>query len=68
MIASDLDQQLFQLAPLPLTDKYFPYGFLIEITCAGGNGRSKKKSEPIKITAAQYQQIENILRKNQPDW
>jgi hypothetical protein len=51
-----IEQQLFQVAPLPLTDKNFPYGFDIQI-CSEG-----RKTNFIKITPEQFRKIEEILR------
>ena len=51
-----IEQQLFQVAPLPLTEENFPYGFDIQIRSEG------RKTNFLKITPAQFRQIESILR------
>lgn len=51
-----IEQQLFQVAPLPLTEENFPYGFDIQIRSEG------RKTNFLKITPAQFRQIEFILR------
>ena len=51
-----IEQQLFQVAPLPLTEENFPYGFDIQIRSPG------RKTNFLKITPAQFKQIEEILR------
>ena len=51
-----IEQQLFQVAPLPLTDKHFPFGFDIQIQTLG------RKTNHIRITAEQMKKIEMILR------
>ena len=51
-----IEQQLFQVAPLPLTEENFPYGFDIQIRSEG------RKTNFLKITPAQFKQIESILR------
>lgn len=56
-----IEQQMFQVAPLPLTDEHFPYGFDIQIRCAGGNGRAAKHTNFLKITPEQMKKIEEVL-------
>lgn len=51
-----IDQQLFQLAPLPLTSDNFPYGFDLQIRTTG------RKTNFLRITAEQLAKIEYILR------
>jgi hypothetical protein len=51
-----IEQQLFQVAPLPLTEENFPYGFDIQI-CAKG-----KATNYLKVTAEQMVKIEAVLR------
>ena len=51
-----IEQQMFQVAPLPLTDKHFPHGFDIQIRSEG------RKTNWIRITPAMFQRIENVLR------
>lgn len=48
-------QQLFQVAPLPLTEQYFPHGFDIQIRSEG------RKTNFLKITPEQFRQIEAVL-------
>lgn len=56
MMLTDYDAQLFQVAPLPLEDKNYPYGFDIQIRSEG------RKTNYIRITAAQMKKIEDVLR------
>lgn len=51
-----IEQQMFQVAPLPLTDENFPYGFDIQIRSEG------RKTNFLKITPEQFRKIEDILR------
>ena len=51
-----IDQQMFQVAPLPLTDSNFPFGFDIQIR------GQYRKTNWLRINAEQFQKIENILR------
>lgn len=51
-----IEQQMFQVAPLPLTDEHFPYGFDIQIRSEG------RKTNFIKITPEQFRKIEDVLR------
>ena len=53
-----IEQQLFQLAPLPLTQENFPYGFDVQIS-SGGVGKPTKY---LKITPEQMAAIEQVLR------
>jgi len=50
-----IDQQLFQVAPLPLTEENFPHGFDIQIRSGG------KKTNFLRITPKQLKKIEFIL-------
>ena len=50
-----IEQQLFQVAPVPLTDEYFPYGFDIQIRSDG------RKTNFLKITPEQMKKIEDVL-------
>ena len=50
-----MEQQLFQVAPLPLTEENFPYGFDMQI-CAKG-----KATNYLRITAEQMKKIEDVL-------
>lgn len=51
-----IEQQLFQVAPLPLTDETYPYGFDIQIFGVGG-----RKTNRININTDQLKKIEEIL-------
>ena len=51
-----IEQQLFQVAPLPLTEENFPHGFDIQIQTLG------KKTNFLRINAEQMQKIEAVLR------
>jgi hypothetical protein len=51
-----IEQQLFQLAPLPLTEENFPYGFDLQIQTLG------RKTNFLRINAEQMKKIEMILR------
>lgn len=53
-----IEQQLFQVAPLPLTQENFPYGFDVQIS-SGGVGKPTKY---LKITPEQMKAIEQVLR------
>ena len=50
-----IEQQLFQVAPIPLTEENFPYGFDIQILTLG------KKTNFLRINADQMKKIELIL-------
>ena len=50
-----MEQQLFQVAPLPLTEENFPYGFDMQI-CAKG-----KATNYLRITAEQMKKIEDVM-------
>lgn len=51
-----LEAQLFQVAPLPLENDNYPYGFDIQIRSPG------RKTNFLKINAEQMRKIENVLR------
>jgi len=51
-----IEQQMFQVAPLPVDEKHFPYGFDIQIRSEG------RKTNFLKITPEQFRKIEDILR------
>lgn len=51
-----IEQQMFQVAPLPLTEENFPYGFDIQIRSG------TRKTNFIKITPEQFRKIEDVLR------
>jgi len=53
-----IEQQLFQVAPLPLTDEHFPYGFDIQVRSPG------RKTNWLRITPAQLKKIERALRED----
>lgn len=50
-----IEQQLFQVAPLPLTEENFPYGFDLQIQTLG------RKTNFLRINAEQMKKIETIL-------
>jgi len=52
-----IEQQLFQVAPLPLTEENFPFGFDLKIVSNVG-----KPTNFLKITPQQMAAIETILR------
>ena len=54
-----LEKQLFQVAPLPITEENFPYGFDIKISTTS-NG-SDKATNYIRITLEQMKKIEDVL-------
>ena len=58
-----LEQQLFQVAPLPLYDAgaSYPDGFDMQIKCASAGGRPAGQTNWLKITPDQMQKIERIL-------
>ena len=56
MMLTDYDAQLFQVAPLPLENDNYPYGFDIQIRSEG------RKTNYIRITAEQMKKIEDVLR------
>ena len=50
-----LEKQMFQVAPLPLTEEYFPHGFDIKV-------RSEERSTNwLRITPRQMKAIEDVL-------
>lgn len=51
-----IDAQLFQVAPLPLYEGNYPYGFDLQISQQG------RKTNHIRITTEQMRKIENVLR------
>lgn len=50
-----IEQQLFQVAPIPLTEANFPYGFDLQIQTLG------RKTNFLRINAEQMKKIELIL-------
>jgi len=50
-----IEQQLFQVAPLTLTEEHFPYGFDIQIKSEG------RKTNFLRITPEQMKKIEDVL-------
>jgi hypothetical protein len=50
-----IEKQLFQVAPLPLTEENFPYGFDIKISTKG------KATNYLRITPEQMKKIEDVL-------
>lgn len=51
-----IEQQLFQVAPLPLDESNFPYGFDIQVRSPG------RKTNWLRITPEQFKKIEDVLR------
>lgn len=51
-----IEQQLFQVAPLPLTEENYPYGFDIKICTSGA-----KATYYLRITPEQMKKIEDVL-------
>ena len=51
-----LEAQLFTVAPLPLENENYPYGFDIQIRSPG------RKTNYLKIDAVMMKKIENVLR------
>ena len=50
-----IEQQVFQVAPLTLTEEHFPYGFDIQIKSEG------RKTNFLRITPDQMKKIESVL-------
>lgn len=57
-----IEQQMFRVAPLPVTEEYFPYGFDLQIRCVGIDGRAAARTNFLKITPEQFRKIEDVLR------
>ncbi len=55
-----IEQQMFKVAPLPLTEENFPYGFDLQISSYAID--SERKTNWMRITPAQFKKIEDILR------
>lgn len=53
---SYIDAQMFKVAPLPLENENYPYGFDLLISSQG------RKTNHIRIDAEMMQKIENVLR------
>lgn len=51
-----MEAQLFQVAPLPLEDENYPYGFDMQIRSPG------RKTNWLRITPEQMKKIEDVLR------
>lgn len=51
-----IEQQMFQVAPLPLDEKHFPHGFDIQVRSPG------RKTNWLRVTPAQMKKIEDVLR------
>lgn len=51
-----IEQQMFQVAPLPVDDEHFPYGFDIQIKSPG------RTTNWLHITPEQFRKIEDVLR------
>ena len=50
-----IENELFRVAPLPLNEENFPYGFNMQIT---GDGRATKW---LKVTPVQLRKIEDVM-------
>ena len=50
-----LEQQFFQVAPLPLKEEHFPHGFDLQIRSEG------RKTNYLRITPEQLNKIEQVL-------
>ncbi len=55
-----LEKQLFQVAPLPLTEENFPYGFDIKISTTTSYG-TDRATNCLRITPEQMKKIEDVL-------
>lgn len=53
-----IEQQLFQVAPLPLTEENFPDGFDLQVRSVG------RKTNWLRLTPQQFKRIEQVLRSN----
>ena len=53
---SYIDAQMFKVAPLPLENVNYPYGFDIQIQSEG------RKTNHIRIDAEMMKKIEDVLR------
>jgi hypothetical protein len=51
-----IEQQLFQVAPLPVDEKHFPHGFDIQIRSEG------RQTNWIRLTPEQFKMLEDVLR------
>ena len=57
-----MEQQLFQVAPLPLYEpQHYPFGFDVQIKCPSAGGRAASQTNWLKITPEQMQKIERVL-------
>lgn len=56
MMLTDFDAQLFKVAPLPLEEKNYPYGFDIQIRSEG------RATTWMRLTPEQFKRIEDALR------
>lgn len=50
-----VEDQLFQVAPVPLTEENFPFGFDVQIRSEG------RKTNFLRITPDQMKKIESVL-------
>jgi hypothetical protein len=50
-----IEQQCFQVAPLPLRDEHYPYGFDMQIRSPG------RKTNWLRVTPEQMKKIEQVL-------
>ncbi len=51
-----IEAQMFQVAPLPIDETNFPYGFDIQVRSPG------RKTNWLRITPSQFKKIEDIIR------
>jgi hypothetical protein len=56
-----IEKQLFQVAPLPLTEENFPFGFDIKISTTINGCGSDKATNYLRITPEQMKKIEDVL-------
>ena len=55
-----IEQQLYQVAPLPITEENYPDGFDIKI-CTTVNGNGTKATNYLRITPEQMQDLVILL-------
>ncbi len=51
-----VEQQMFIVAPLPVDQHHFPYGFSIQVRSPG------RSTNWLRITPEQFRKIEDVLR------
>ena len=52
-----IEQQMFQVAPLPLDAQHYPHGFDLQVRSYDG-----RKTNFLRITTEQFKKIEDVLR------